>query len=59
LLFTEVFAMTGGFMKGYGFIPAIVLALCLIGLPGLATAMEVGRRPRISSLRALLRGNSS
>ena len=31
-------------MKRYGFIPAIVLALCLIGLPGLAAAAEVGEK---------------
>jgi peroxiredoxin Q/BCP len=29
-------------MKRYGTIPAIVLALSLIGLPGLAGALEVG-----------------
>jgi len=29
-------------MKTYGFIPAIVLALSLIGLPGTAAAVEVG-----------------
>jgi peroxiredoxin len=29
-------------MKRYGFVPAIVFALSLIGLPGLAGALEVG-----------------
>jgi len=29
-------------MKRYGFVPAIVLGLSLIGLPGLAGALEVG-----------------
>ena len=31
-------------MKRYGFIPAIVLALSLAGLPGLAAAVEVGEK---------------
>lgn len=31
-------------MRTYSFIAAFVLALCLIGLPGLATAMEVGEK---------------
>jgi peroxiredoxin Q/BCP len=29
-------------MKRFSIIPAIVIALCLIGLPGLAGALEVG-----------------
>jgi len=31
-------------MKRYGFIPAIVFALSLAGLPGLAAAVEVGEK---------------
>ncbi len=31
-------------MKTYGYIPAIVLALSLTGLPGTATAVEVGEK---------------
>jgi len=31
-------------MKGYGFIPAIALALALTGVPGLAAAVEVGEK---------------
>ena len=31
-------------MKGYGFIPAIVLALSVAALPGLAAAVEVGEK---------------
>ena len=31
-------------MKSYGFIPAIVFALSLIGWPGMAVAVEVGEK---------------
>ena len=44
VLFTLWFAITGGFMKRYGIIPAIVMALSLVGLPGLAAAVEVGEK---------------
>jgi len=44
-------------MKRYGFIPAIVLALCLIGLPGLATAVEVGEKAPDFELVSTMEGN--
>jgi peroxiredoxin len=31
-------------MKKHGIVPAILLALSLIGLPGLASALEVGQK---------------
>ena len=45
VLYTAVLVLEKGiFMKRYGFIPAIVLALVLAGLPGLAAAVEVGEK---------------
>lgn len=34
----------GGYMKRFGFIPAMVIALSLAGLPGLSAALEVGEK---------------
>jgi len=34
--------MEGGFMKGSGIIPAIVLSCSLLAFPGMAAAVEVG-----------------
>ena len=44
-------------MKSYGFIPAIVLALALIGLPGMAAAVEVGDKAPDFDLPSTKGGN--
>jgi peroxiredoxin len=44
-------------MKRYGFIPAIVLALALIGLPGTAGAVEVGDKAPDFDLPSTKGGN--
>ena len=44
MLFTVWFAKTGAFMKRFGIIPAVVMALSLVGLPGHAAAVEVGEK---------------
>jgi peroxiredoxin len=44
-------------MKSYGFIPAIVLALALIGLPGTAGAVEVGDKAPDFDLPSTKGGN--
>ena len=44
-------------MKGYGFVPALVFALALIGLPGLAGALEVGDKAPDFNLPSTKGGN--
>jgi peroxiredoxin len=44
-------------MKRYSFIPAIVLALALIGLPGTAAAVEVGDKAPDFDLPSTKGGN--
>lgn len=44
-------------MKAYGFIPAIVLALSLLGLPGTAAALEVGDKAPDFDLPSTKGGN--
>lgn len=44
-------------MKRHGFIPAVVLALALAGLPGLAAAIEVGDKAPDFDLPSTKGGN--
>jgi len=44
-------------MKTYGFIAAFVLALALAGLPGTATAVEVGEKAPDFELVSTMEGN--
>jgi len=44
-------------MKGYGFIAALLLALSLAGLPGTATALEVGDKAPDIDLPSTKGGN--
>jgi len=57
-LFTLVVTLTlGGYMKRFGIIPAIVFALSLAGLPGLAAAVEVGEKAPNIDLPSTKGGN--
>lgn len=47
----------GEYMKRYGFISAVVLALALIGLSGTATALEVGDKAPDFNLPSTKGGN--
>jgi AhpC/TSA family len=58
VLFTLGFAAKGGrFMKGYGFISALLLAFSLAGLPGAASALEVGDKAPDFDLPSTKGGN--
>jgi hypothetical protein len=57
VLFTVWFALNGEHMNRYGFIAAFVLALSFAGLPGTASALEVGDKAPDFDLPSTKGGN--